>query len=124
MTTSVCQRLDALGSAPLNDPVRADHFDQSSRRRPAPTKGGLWTAASVGSILAAMAEPAGVIRTPDQRLRVFVSSTLREHQHLLAQLEASPASEPFNAARQDGREAELATIVEEALSDPRPIREA
>ncbi|MET0779944.1 MAG: hypothetical protein ABWZ16_00315, partial [Microbacterium sp.] len=46
------------------------------------------------------------------------------HQHVLAQLEASPASEPFNAARQDGREAELATIVEEALSDPRPIREA
>ena len=28
--------------------------------------------------LAPMADRAGVIRTPDQRLRVFVSSTLRE----------------------------------------------
>jgi predicted ATPase len=46
------------------------------------------------------------------------------HQHVLAQLEASPAFEPFNAARQDGSEAELATMVEEALSDPRPIPEA
>src|SRR5215210_5588597 len=43
------------------------------------TRAGVWTEASVGTRLWRMSRAAnGLIRTPDQRLRIFVSSSLRE----------------------------------------------
>jgi hypothetical protein len=38
------------------------------------------------------------------------------HQDLLARLEESPAADEFNAARQEGRDAETASILEEVLA--------
>ncbi|MCR2809950.1 MULTISPECIES: DUF4062 domain-containing protein [unclassified Microbacterium] len=44
-------------------------------------------------------------------------SILSSHQHVLAQLEASPAAETLNASREAGRLADIDTIVHAALTD-------